>query len=476
MPLDPMLSNAMLGTFRNMAQEIKDKNLSGEDVDKMNATLARMEELAQTNDDMNAFNGTMMQEALYTKFSDFYGRALSAEAQSKQGGAEDYDDAAILKISLDALRDTVKRIKDSKQEAIQMSKDYDPKAAAEQTMDSLSRNEIDSETGRNIDRSEEGIKKLKENSIILIDEELEEKPNAYNNSVEIDVLINDEGLCKPIEELIALGEQEGMTLPRFLRLQIEKGMDKAMEGLVIQREGQEFLAEWNKALPSSPWYTEKEIRKLELFDYLASLSPLKLPNTDELSFGNRRIDYEYEPKIILWQEIVRRWEDILWNLSFWSLAYTPIAPRLKPWCLAADPKKAVIRTQDTAPGIIVQKENLLKKYFDISFMDIFKLDSFEWKVKNHFLGDSQEFVVFLIEEVYPHCRPFNHIPEDVITKRQAMYSEKKEINPELRKPIEKFIAFYDTKFGEGRYVSKYGNPDPIPSNAAPWNWESFKYK
>lgn len=35
MPIDPMISDAMLGTFRNMAQDYKDSGLSGEDFDKM---------------------------------------------------------------------------------------------------------------------------------------------------------------------------------------------------------------------------------------------------------------------------------------------------------------------------------------------------------------------------------------------------------------------------------------------------------
>jgi len=37
MPVDKMITDAMLGTFRNMLQECRGKNLSGDDFDAMAA-------------------------------------------------------------------------------------------------------------------------------------------------------------------------------------------------------------------------------------------------------------------------------------------------------------------------------------------------------------------------------------------------------------------------------------------------------
>lgn len=474
MPLDPMMSDALLGTFRNMIKDCSDKNISGEDFDKMCQTMDRLEELAKTHDDMNAFNGQVMQENLYGKFSDHYGRALAAQSQekldSKDGG---YEDASLLKMSLDALRDAVKRIRDSKEEAVNMAKNYDPDKAMRQSMDYVDRNKEKLGLTKGVSASG-GIENMKEAASQSLKEELKEKPNAYDSSVEVSVLFKEELVIKPIEAMISLGEEEGMTLPKFLRLQIEKGMDKALEGSVMLRDSLEFSFEWTKAFPASPFHIELAEKKIKLFDRLAEASPFKIPNNDELSFGQRRIDYEYEPLIKRWDQITGRWDDLLWDLSFWSLSYCSFAPQIKPWCLAKDPIKAVKKTQDTGPGIFKQRERLLKKYFDIDFNGIFKHDSFEWKVTQNAIGESQEKVEYLISTVYPQCKPFNHLSADAIKIRESLYKEKREINPEILVPIHNFIAFYDSKFGEGRFVSKYGPPEPPDTTAKPWNWVDFK--
>lgn len=115
-----------------------------------------------------------------------------------------------------------------------------------------------------------------------------------------------------------------------------------------------------------------------------------------MNFEDQRIDYEFEPKIINWEEICDRWEKLLSDLSFWSLSYTGIAPHIEPWSIAADPQKSVKETQDTTPGTFKQHERLFEKYFGISFMDIFKHETFQWHVKNKSIGDSQEYTEFLL--------------------------------------------------------------------------------
>lgn len=245
MPLDPMISEAMLGTFRKMAQEIKDKNITGEDFDNMCQTLERMEELAQTHDDINAFNGQVTQENLFGQFSDHYGRCLSSQAQAASSDSADggYDDAALLKQTLDGLRNAVKSIRNAKQEAIRQATEYDP--------------------------------------------------------------------------------------------------EKAMEGNAVVRDSYVYNYEWQLANARCPLHIEKAKRKIELFVTLAEKTPFKIPNSDELNFGMQKIDYEFEPQIIKWKEITGRWEKLLWNLSFWSLSYTSVAPYLEPWSLAVDVQKAI---------------------------------------------------------------------------------------------------------------------------------------
>lgn len=470
MPLDPMMRDAVLGTFQKMADDLKSKNLSGENVDKMMQTLDRMKELANIHNDMNAFNGQVMQENLYGKFSDFYGKAMSAQAAASNntpGGEQ--TDANYLKQNLDALRATIKRIRDAKEEALKMNRDYDPKKAMREGMDFVERNKEKFGMTNGIEMSG-GIEVLKKESEKDIDQTLKEKPNAFDNAVEIETLINDEGVIKPIEKLIELGEEPGMTYPRYLRLQIEKGLDKAMEGSVVAREGYEYSYEFYKAMSRCPHYIEKAKKKLDLFDELGKKSTYGLPNMDEISFGHRHIDHDFEPSIILWENITNRWERMLWDLYDWSLAHISIAPQIEPWCLAENPPKAVKYTKDTQPGVFRQREKLFKKYYDMEFLDILKHPTFKYYIKNDFMWQSQELFEFLIYKVYPICQPFQILSQELISEREVLFTGKREANPDLLKPALRFRAFYDTKFGQGRYDSKYGKMTPVITNAKSWNW------
>ncbi|PKP05187.1 MAG: hypothetical protein CVU11_01975, partial [Bacteroidetes bacterium HGW-Bacteroidetes-6] len=321
------MTDALLGTFRNMLQECRDKNLSGEHFDNMSKHVARLEELAQINDDMNAFNGTVMQEDLYIKISDCYSRLLSNQAMANQE-EKGYDDSTLLKQSVDALRDAVKRLIESKENALQENKNYDPKEAYRKAMEFAERNESKNGMLSKEDAKKYGggYKQMTAEGEKSIDETLKKTPNAFDNSAEIEVLMKNELLIKPIEALIALGEEPGMTLPRFLRLQIERGMDKAMEGSVVIREGLLFSYNSYKAMAVSPHHNERERQILESFDSIAAKSAFGVPNSHELMYARKRIEFYFEPLIIEWDTIKDRWEDIVYDLYLWSLSYCPFAP------------------------------------------------------------------------------------------------------------------------------------------------------
>ncbi len=470
MPLDPTMKDALLGTYKNMVQQCIDQNCSGEDFDKMVETYNRLEELAEQHDDMNSFNGQVMQENLYGKLSDYYAKAITAGSskQPESSGGGEYDDAALLKHLLDGLREAIQSIKDAKKKAIEETQTYDPKKAASDALFYFERNK--SSYGVDNMNNQELEKQTNED----IDKELKEKPNLFDNSAEIDVLFNEELLIKPIQDLINLGEQEGMTLPRFLKIQIEKGLDKAADGTKTQRNAYELELEWAKANALSPYHIEKAEKRIELYDKLASASKFNIPNSKELSFENARLDQKYETDIIKWKEIEDRWEDLIWQLSFWSLSYCSFAPSLKPWSMAANPREATIKTQKVTPGIFKEKAKLFKKYFGFEFMNIFNLSSFEWKVKNFTIDYSQEYIEFLIKKVYPECRPFNDLSSDTIKEKEEIYKGKNECNPERHIYMDKFMKFYDNKFGEGRFASKFSTPEFPKCNAKPWDFDGFK--
>ncbi|MCL4236374.1 MAG: hypothetical protein KJ042_17865 [Deltaproteobacteria bacterium] len=107
MPVPAMFVDPMLGTFRDFMRDIDAKNLTGADVDTMREALARMEHLAATNDDFATFSGLLMQEGLFLKFSDAYGRALAAAASASAASGGGPSDESLLAQSLKSYEDAL---------------------------------------------------------------------------------------------------------------------------------------------------------------------------------------------------------------------------------------------------------------------------------------------------------------------------------------------------------------------------------
>ncbi|MFH0865886.1 MAG: hypothetical protein V1904_06805 [Bacteroidota bacterium] len=477
MPLDPMISDSILGTFKNMVEDCKSKNISGEDFDAMCKCYARMEELAKSTDDMNIFNGTVMQENLYGKFSDHYSRALGAHAkQAYSSGEKGYDDASLLKGNIDAMKQAIQRLQDAYKEALRMASEKYQLEAQEKGLDMAGR--IRKKDFDSIGGIEAFKKQVKESN----KESKKMTPNIFDNTVEVEALQNPEPLIGPIQKMIDLGEQPGMTFPKYLRLQIETGVDKAMEGTGVMRSGLVYSLEFTEAIPSNPYYIESAKRKIEAFDKLAAGNRFGVPDMKEINFANDDIDREFEPQIKKWEAIKNLWEKMIWNLYDWSLSYCSFAPKVKPWVDAPDPVAATIHTQETEPGIFKEWEILLMKYFGMSFMDIFKHPTFAFEVEKSYLWNSQEIIEFIIEEVYQHCKPFYRLPDPIIKKRASFYpypnhNTDREMNPDLHLPNWRYRDFYNKTFGAGRYESKMEVAKKDENaKAAPWNWATFKYK
>ena len=462
MPIDTFILDPMLGTFRTMVADCKAQNLSGESFDRMCETLDRMEQLGQELDDINAFNAQLMQENLFAVFSDYYGKALSEQAQagsSSQGGG--YDDAALLKQSIDGLKQAIKANLDRFKETVDTAKSYDPMADRDAAFAMAKKMGIEvTDEMREVDRQQ-------------TEQKMEETPNAYDNSVEVEVLQNPNDIINPIQDIIDLGEQEGMTFPRFLRLQIEMGLDKAMEGAIVARQALETEKDFVLAAPVSPYHIQRINKKIEAFDKLASVHKFNVPNWKELNFAYSDIDREFEPKIIKFNKITNMWGKLISDLSFWSLSYCSFAPGIEPWALASNPREAVIETQKTTPGIFRERLKLAEKYFGMSFPEILNHESFKWAVEYNYISDSQEYIEFIVDKVFPQCEPFNDLSSDIIKEKEDFYNSNKEGNPQGHIPVERQKEYYDRKFGEGRYHSKYGQITKSESTAEAWNIDTF---
>ena len=415
MAIDPMISNAMIDPFRNMLKDVEAKGLENEHVDAMKEKLARMDQLASEMDDINQFNATLMTEDLFNKFSQAYSAALAgaAKAQQEEGG---YDDASLLEQTLNGYRDAVKRLKEGKEAAIQ---------------------EASSDNA------------------------------GADTSVEVTALFKDSALIEPIEKAIQLGES-GISLPEFLREMIEKGLDKAMEGSGVTREGMEYLLGWAKASMVSPHHIVKREKILAGYDTLIAKAPFGVPDSLEATLMEAKIDHEFVPPITKWYAVVDTWERVLNSIDHWIISYCSFAPHIEPWSMAYNPKEAVIRTQETEPGKFKVYEKLLLEYHGFGWDDIIANETFLYEIEAKRLSYSKQRIAFLREQVYPHCRPGSNPPKEVIAEAERMRKEKLEVNPELGKAAQRTAEFYDSVFGDGRFVQKYGKIRMVDSNAEPW--------
>ena len=427
MAIDGMFLNPMLDPFRNMAKEIQEKGLSGEAVDRMMAALNRMEELGQQESDIAAYSGKITSEGLQMEFSNAYGQALSAEAKASQGSAEDYDDAALLKTSVDALKNAVVELRKAKDDA-----------------------------------KAEAASKAKDQTAVEV---------ASN---EIDVLYKNELIIEKIEELIAYGES-GVNLPTFLRVQIEKGMDKAMEGSAVVREGLVYSDGWAEASRVNPYNMKKASEKLASFDDLSAKAKFGVPESLEVTLADDKIDHTYEPDIALWDGITNAWERIMGLMMTWSYAHMSFADKVFPWDQMADPWPDIRKTKDTYPGQIKARLRIFKENFGMDFHDIFSHQTFTWQVENHQIDESQLWYETLINVIYPQCVPGNHLDSETINEVERQWKGSLMNNPERHKDVDRFIAFFDSVFGEGAFRKKIGQDYNWPAaNAEPWNLSTFK--
>lgn len=487
MALDAMMSDGMLGTYRNMLKEVEDKGLnSGEDYDIMKATLQRMEDLAEEADpDMmvgvNWFNGIVMNENLYGKFGDAYGRVLNGAAGGNQArDNDDYDDGALLKQVLDGLRGSIEAIRKGKQDALNENskdatesygagKDFLDRNAASLGLDSSSKYYKDMQ-GEMDTRTEE----IKQDQI--------DNPEHYSDAKEIEILFKEEEFIAPIEELIKLGEEEGMTLPKFLRLQIERGMDKAAEGSFATREGLVIdIKNYNAMLPNA---RECEMRAefLELWDSMVPDAPFGVPDSLKFSLARRKIEHKYAPAIAEWNAKWSRFEKLIDTLDVWIRAHTKYAMSMGPWSpfipINGPRERAIAYSKACDNGNFKVREELITEYWDMDFKDIFSHETFIWEVKSNKFDFSQVYTEFLVNEVYPICIPLQDPPKEIIEKCEKFYEDKLMSNPEGYKISLRFKECYDEQFGEGRFAEKghEWREEPFDTQKAPfWDLSTFKH-
>ena len=406
--------------YKNILDDMKNRNITGKYYDEVEKLYNRILELIETSSDITAFYMKMNDENLAIKISDAYSRALTEQAEkaTQSGGA--YDDNALMKMNVNALRESVKSIRQSFDEVMEKATEAD---------------------------------KLR----IMVDQ-------------------NPEEMIKSVENLIALSEEPGMTYANFLRLQIERGLDD-FNASSITRKAIETQLDCYKILIYPDLETKVLEEKLEAYDKLAEKNKFKTVDPHEWEFVAKRIEWKYEPEIIKRDQIYHLFEKILDNLDLWDMASCPFAMNVRPWADIWDVEKrkwTIEKDKNVLPGMIFEYEKLLLHYFGLKFKDIIHDQSFIHAIKAHTLIHSQEIVEHLLLEVYPHCKPFNTMPQHLIDKRTEIQMANREENPELDKPFYTLKEYYDSLYGEKymEIISK-GLKPRNGSAARPWDLNSF---
>ena len=421
MPVDKTMLDAMLGTFRNMLAECEVKKITGPDFDEMKSTLHRMEQLGQEMDDVAAFSGRLMQENLFMKFSEHYGKALTAGTSADQNSATGmYDDAAdqkLLQQSVKAYKEAITQLQQSKEQA---------------------------------------------------------KKTAGTFAADIDVLFKEKIYTDAIQEVVDLGSS-GISYPEFLSRMMQEGIDKAMEGNVNIRAGQVYILEAAEATSAAPFYIKKEEEKLQLFDTLLATSSFKAPDSLLYTLGCEKIEWKYAPQINKWNKVKQGWEKSTFWLDEWVTSFCPFAPFIQPWSLSKNPQEAVVESQKCVPGKLRIWEKINQRYFGLSLKELFRHESFGWDVTHDWMYWSQEYMEFLLNEIEPLCQPGVILSAGLIEKASGFHNEKRKINPALQGPAIRYAAYFDKYFGAGEYIRRFGMPEKAETNAAAWNFETFNF-
>ncbi len=430
MAVDKSILDAITGGYKFYLDDMKSKNITGQYYDEVERLFKRIEELGEECSDMNELYAKMQNENITVKMSDAYTRALTEEGNKKympQNG-EIPDDSQLFKNNLDALRNCITSLRDN--------------------FDNVMEKATESERMR-----------------LMVEG-------------------NPEALIKSIEDMIALAEEPGMTYANFLRLQIERGLDKAAQATT--RSALESIVESQKALMAPEIETKMCEEKLEEYDKEASKNKFNIVDVNVWNLISDRIERKYRPDIIKRDKIYDLFHTIIGDLSFWSIAHCPFAPTdVPPWSMMGDIERAkadIEKTKAIYPGIIREYEKLLYRYFGLRLKDIIYDSKFIHTIKSNYIDESQELIEHLLLDVYPQCKPFNTLPNDLIEKRSAMYKGNREVNPLRNEPYMRMKRFYNSKFGEGymeKFMKEIGqekvdvNTAKINSSATPWDLETF---
>jgi hypothetical protein len=394
MPVDPMLSDSMLSTFRNLAAECRAKQMTGPAIEAMNAELARMERYAAEMSDFPAFSARLMQEGCFNNFSQHYSKALADEARAKAqaggGGGDGGDpDAGLLAQTLSAYQGALDR--------------YQAELAA-------------------------GRMKARDAT----------------------------ELGRAVQAILDLG-RSGISYPVFLRTLVEKGLDRALEGSVLVRDGLLFDLEWAEFGNLPP---EIELRRalVAAFDELAAAAPFGVPDALAFELRRQRVEWEHAPALARWKAVTRRWENLVGIVHDWLDAYTSFAPRDDRWVDAGNPantQKNIRRTRQVAPFRLREFERIFAETCGMTWADIFHHPTYTTAWYNVDIAVTAAKLEQIMA-AHDRCVPGGQPTPELVRAAEQLHQGRGDLrHADLEAKAERMRRRYDQFHGDGAYARDF---------------------
>jgi hypothetical protein len=231
-------------------------------------------------------------------------------------------------------------------------------------------------------------------------------------------------IAKAIQDVIDLGKS-GITYPVFLRICEEKGLNKILQGGLVIRDG--LLEELQFAKDSFyPFTIKMREDVLEAYDKMSLTSAFGVPDSFEFGLVRQNIEWKYEPDIIKWMEIIRRWDKMLEIVNDWVDSFGSFAPFDQRWADMRGMQYTLENIKYTKlcnPGFLKRREIIFNDYFQLNWDDIFTHDTWNWEMKAGRIWYS-DINIEKLQKGYSFCVPGGSPPAELISLAEKINNEK----------------------------------------------------
>ncbi len=233
-------------------------------------------------------------------------------------------------------------------------------------------------------------------------------------------------LVPVLQEVVEKGKS-GLSYPLFLKECEEKGLflglDSPRVGPTIQYDiycAKISFRPVDQEMYEKQWAAYNDLVKCSAFGY---------PDPVEWEITRQKIEWEFEPRQILWKAIEDRWDRMLDMVQDWVDSFCSFAPQDERWCgmggvnSRAQTMKNIQRTQECEPGMLKVREEIFQDYFDLTWENIFDHPTFVNQQQNGLLWFSDQAIEF-IREVHEIMHPGAKPDGDMISRAEKQHTSK----------------------------------------------------